>query len=61
MKIHIEINEKELKDLVYQRISEILEGGAVAKSQIRIEVKSKQNYNSEWESADFRAVIEVIK
>lgn len=56
MKINIEIDEKTLKSLVYDYIQGQLGGVSVDFDKIKIEVKSKQNYRSEWEVANFRAV-----
>ena len=60
MKFSVEIDEIMLRSLVLQYLSKSL--GAIATllvdEDIRIEVKSKQNYRSEWESAAFRARID---
>jgi hypothetical protein len=58
MKIRIEINEKLLRELVHDYLVRQLGNLSPDLSSIRIEVKSKQNYKSEWESAEFRAVYE---
>lgn len=58
-KIRIEIDSKMMRALVLEHLRANL--GALARIQdedVRIEVKSKQNYRSEWEGADFRAVYE---
>lgn len=61
MKIQIELTEKELRALVLARLRDELgeAGGRLADKDVHIEVKSKQNYKSEWESAAFRARVEV--
>jgi len=60
MKVTIEINSDELKRLVVAKIEETLGSVALDESKVRIMVKSKQNYKSEWESADFKAVYETL-
>lgn len=57
MLIHIEIGEYDLKSLVYAHISKIT-GANITPDQVKIQVKSKQNYKSEWEEAAFRAIVE---
>ncbi len=54
MKIDIEIGEEDLKKLIIEHLEEILKV-SLSIDDVRIEVKSKQNYKSEWESASFRA------
>lgn len=58
VKIRIEITEEELKKLVIQQIEETLGSIAINENNVHIQVKSKQNYKSEWESASFRAIYE---
>ena len=58
MLIEIKLTEKDLRELI---IAYICKTTAISRdelnsSAVRIEVKSKQNYRSEWEVADFRAV-----
>jgi hypothetical protein len=55
MEVHIELTEKELKELVYSYINEKI-NATVSIDKIKIMVKSKQNYKSEWEEANFKAV-----
>ena len=57
MKIRIEIDEQTLRGLVYAHLMEQLGSVNVEQDDIKIEVKSKQNYRSEWEAAAFRAVV----
>lgn len=57
MKIRIEITEKDLQKLIHQHLEDQV-GAKINPEMIRIEVKSKQNFKSEWERADFRAVYE---
>lgn len=55
MTIKIELNEKDLEQLVMDEIERRLGSIPIDTSKVTIEVKSKQNYRSEWESAAFRA------
>lgn len=55
MQIRIKIEEADLKGLVAQLISEKT-GAIVDPENVKIEVKSKQNYRSKWEESNFRAV-----
>lgn len=56
MNIQVELGEEDLKKLVVKALSEIM-NYEIKPSDITIEVKSKQNYKSEWEVAAFRARI----
>lgn len=54
--IYIELDEKTLRQLVATYIAEKLGDSFVLDDNaIQIEVKSRQNYKSEWEEAAFRA------
>ncbi len=58
-KIHIELDDKIMKQLLFTYIEEqygIKE--PLENNNVTIMVKSKQNYRSEWEPADFKVVIE---
>lgn len=55
MRLEIELTEKEVTQLVMNRIGRLLGGVNIKREDVRIEVKSKQNYKSEWEPAMFRA------
>jgi len=55
MSIRIEISEKDVRKLVAEYIQEQT-GTTVAPESVKIEVKSTQNYKSEWETAQFRVV-----
>lgn len=57
MTINIELTEKELRELVHDRICTLCGELPIKVEDIQIQVKSKQNYKSEWESAAFRAVV----
>lgn len=58
MKVHLELNEQDLRSLVLVDIASKLGRIDVLAKDVRIEVKSKQNYKSEWEEAAFRAVVD---
>jgi hypothetical protein len=60
MKLTITIDEKELRALVMAHLRYQLgeAGAALTEKDVRIEVKSAQNYKSEWERAEYRAVME---
>jgi hypothetical protein len=54
--LEIEIDEETVRKLVYDYIQDQI-GADINTGQITIEVKSKQNYRAEWETAEFRAKI----
>lgn len=56
-KIYVEIDETTLRKLVLDHLSDQLQCDLEEKD-VTIEVKSKQNYKSEWEKAEFRARVE---
>jgi len=58
MKMIIELDERALKALVIRDLQSVLGKVVLDEKKLRIEVKSKQNYKSEWEEAAFRAVYE---
>ena len=53
--INIELSECTLKNLIVKYLEEKLGSTDVNVSNIKIMVKSKQNYRAEWEVAAFRA------
>ncbi len=61
VKAEIEIDEKQLKSLVYAYLVDEFGLRSLDETQIHIEVKSKQNYRSEWEEASFRAKVKIHK
>ena len=58
MNLKIELTENELRQIIYDDFKKKLGDLSFEESDIKIEVKSKQNWNSEWESASFRATID---
>lgn len=61
MKIHVEIDEKQLKSLVYDYLLDKLGNVSLRPEDVKIEVKSKQNWKAEWEEALFRARVESLE
>lgn len=57
MNIKLEIDETDLQALVLDHLRSKLAYCNLTLTDIKIEVKSKQNYKSEWEQAAFRAVV----
>jgi len=57
MKIRIELSEKDLIKIIIQELEATL-SETFDEKNLKIEVKSSQNYKSEWEQAVFRAVYE---
>jgi len=57
--LKIEIDEKKLRELVSDYIEEKT-GNTIDETNIQILVKSKQNYKSEWETASFKATVEIL-
>lgn len=58
MKISLELNDQELRSIVRRHFEGKLGEIELEDSDIKIEVKSKQNYRSEWEIVEFRARVE---
>lgn len=58
MKIRIEIDEAALKRIIMKELRDSLGDVRLDEKKVQIEVKSKQNYKSEWEPAAFRAIYE---
>lgn len=57
-RFRIEISEAEVRGLIHRHLIDKLGKCAFGEQRVVIEVKSKQNYKSEWENAAFRAVYE---
>jgi len=60
MRIQIEVSEADLRRLVLRHIREQMPDAAIAESDVTIEVKSRQNWKAEWETAAFRATVDKI-
>ena len=58
MKVKVCIDEQELKKLVVQELERKLGDVHVDITAVRIMVKSKQNWKSEWEIAEYKAEYE---
>ena len=56
--IKIELNETMLEKLVRNYLQNKLGDIEIREEDIKIQVKSKQNYKSEWENASYRAIYE---
>lgn len=59
MKVNIEIDETQLKYMICDAIRQTLGEIPLLVDNVIIEVKSKQNFKSEWEPAKFRARYEL--
>lgn len=57
--INIVVDEDTLRSLVHKFLCEQV-GAELDKKDIKIVVKSKQNYKSEWEEAEFKATVHKI-
>lgn len=60
MDVKIEMSEKDIREAIYAWIKKEI-GVGVDPVQVKIQVKSKQNYKSEWEEASFRALFAVSR
>ncbi|PWI52216.1 hypothetical protein [Sulfoacidibacillus thermotolerans] len=58
-KIHIEYTEADLVLLVLRDLENTMPEVDFKKEDIKILVKSKQNYKAEWEIAAFKATIDL--
>lgn len=58
MHVKLMMTETELAQLIINHFKEKLGEVPFDIANLKIEVKSKQNYKSEWEQAEFRAVYE---
>lgn len=54
--IEIKVDEDQLKKLVLDFIQNKMGDLPLDNSKVSIQVKSKQNYRSEWEEASFKAI-----
>lgn len=58
MAVNIEVDEETLRALVIKHLQTVCEGLAIDNNDITIEVKSKNNFKSEWETAAYRARVQ---
>lgn len=58
-KLSISMNVEDLKRLIRDKFQAQL-GMDIEQHEISIMVKSKQNYKSEWEEAEFKAEVEKV-
>ncbi len=58
--VNIEVSEETLKELVCDYLREKLGDLDLMIEDVKIEVKSKNNYRSEWELASFRANVHKV-
>ena len=57
MKVYIELSETDVRRLVIEHIRSLVPSDFDFRDDyVCIQVKSRQNFKSEWEIADFRAV-----
>lgn len=56
----VEITEDKVKELIVSYLHDITGNPSIEIGDILIEVKSRQNYRSEWEVASFRAQYNTI-
>lgn len=56
-KVTVEYTEADLIQLIREDMNSKMPGVILDKNGISIEVKSKQNYRAEWESAAFRGIV----
>jgi len=61
MRLEIEVTEHELRTLILNYLLNKLGDVSFEEKDIKIEVKSKQNFKSEWEPAEFRARLAIFK
>lgn len=55
-RLRIEVDKHTLRTLVRDYLASM--GVDVEAEEVKIETRSEQNWKSEWESADFRAIVE---
>lgn len=54
MKLVIELGEEDVKKLILAELQRRLGEVSLDIKNVKIETKSKQNYKSEWETANYR-------
>lgn len=55
MKVNIELTSTDIKELICKYLDNFYLGDFYERN-VKIYVKSKQNYRSEWEEADFKVI-----
>jgi hypothetical protein len=55
--VNLEVTEKELRELVLTYIRNQLGDLPVSADDVKIMVKTRQNYRAEWETGQFKATI----
>lgn len=60
MVIKIELNETEIRNILAAYLNNEF-GLNISGEYLPIEVKSKQNFKSEWEQASIRVAVDIIK
>ena len=55
IKVNIELTDKDIKEIVCKHLDNFY-FGYFDERNVKIYVKSKQNYRSEWEEADFKVI-----
>ena len=60
MKISLELNETEIRQIIANHLNDEFSLN-LSSTDLHIEVKSKQNFKSEWEIADIRLKQEIIQ
>ncbi len=58
-RIQIELTETDVKALIVKHFEDLMGNVSIGRDNVTIEVKSKQNYKSEWETAALRANVVV--
>jgi hypothetical protein len=56
MYVNIELSESDVKDIIRDYLETKLGNVEIKTQALDIQVKSKQNYKSEWETASFKCV-----
>lgn len=59
MRLTVNINEKDIKQMALDRLAAALPSIPVPVEKVHFETKSKQNWRAEWEEAEFRVSIDI--
>jgi len=59
-KVTVEYSEADIRQLIIDDMNNKMPGVNIDKKNISIQVKSSQNYKSEWESANSRGTVVVL-